>query len=234
MAEIRSFTRQGKRAKAQQETFFDYTLLFIVLFLLGFGLVMLYSTSSYDASLQYDGDSAYFLKKQLFSTILGLVAMMVVANIPYYFWKRFANLGYAASVVLILLIIVAMIVLSILIPNFLSVGNIFNLLTQASIIGLPAIGLTFIIVTAGIDLSLSTNMACSAILGCIIMRNTQNVFLGVLSILAIAIVFGCINGFSVAKLKMVPMIVTLPSACKWFSTKAMSMRGGATTVLFRV
>ena len=29
-------------------------------------------------------------------------------------------------------------------------------------------------------------------------------------------------------------IVTLPSACKWFSTKAMSMRGGATTVLFRV
>lgn len=105
MAEIRSFTRQGKRAKAQQETFFDYTLLFIVLFLLGFGLVMLYSTSSYDASLQYDGDSAYFLKKQLFSTILGLVAMMVVANIPYYFWKRFANLGYAASVVLILLII---------------------------------------------------------------------------------------------------------------------------------
>lgn len=110
---------------------------------------------------------------------------------------------------LILLIIVAMIVLSILIPNFLSVGNIFNLLTQASIIGLPAIGLTFIIVTAGIDLSLSTNMACSAILGCIIMRNTQNVFLGVLSILAVAILFGCINGFSVAKLKMVPMIVTL-------------------------
>ena len=93
MAEIRSFTRQGKRAKAQQETFFDYTLLFIVLFLLGFGLVMLYSTSSYDASLQYDGDSAYFLKKQLFSTILGLVAMMVVANIPYYFWKRFAKDG---------------------------------------------------------------------------------------------------------------------------------------------
>ena len=110
---------------------------------------------------------------------------------------------------LILLIIVAMIVLSILIPNFLSVGNIFNLLTQASIIGLPAIGLTFIIVTAGIDLSLSTNMACSAILGCIIMRKTQNVFLGVLSILAVAILFGCINGFSVAKLKMVPMIVTL-------------------------
>lgn len=110
---------------------------------------------------------------------------------------------------LVLLIIVAMIVLSILIPNFLSVGNIFNLLTQASIIGLPAIGLTFIIVTAGIDLSLSTNMACSAILGCIIMRNTQNVLLGVLSILAVAILFGCINGFSVAKLKMVPMIVTL-------------------------
>lgn len=94
----------GRRADRRQESFFDYTLLFIVLFLLGFGLVMLYSTSSYDGGLQY-GDSAYFLKHQLTSTILGLVAMMVVANIPYHFWERFAVLGYVASAVLILLII---------------------------------------------------------------------------------------------------------------------------------
>ena len=82
----------GRRGEKKQESFFDFTLLFIVLFLLGFGLVMLYSTSSYDGGLQH-GDSAYFLKKQLMSTILGLAAMMVVANIPYHFWERFAVLG---------------------------------------------------------------------------------------------------------------------------------------------
>ena len=70
MAERRDRTGTGRRIRNQQESFFDYTLLFIVLFLLGFGLVMLYSTSSYDASLQYNGDSAYFLKKQLVSTFV--------------------------------------------------------------------------------------------------------------------------------------------------------------------
>lgn len=111
--------------------------------------------------------------------------------------------------ILLLLIIVAMVAFSIAIPNFMTPGNIFNLLVQASNIGLPAIGLTFIIITAGIDLSLPTNMACSAILGCAVMAKTQNVLLGIVAILAIATAFGAINGFSVAKLKMVPMIVTL-------------------------
>lgn len=96
--------RKGRRTRGQQEVFFDYTLLFIVLFLLGFGLVMLYSTSSYDASLQY-GDSAWFLKKQVTATVLGLAAMIIVANIPYHFWERFATLGYLVSIILILLVI---------------------------------------------------------------------------------------------------------------------------------
>lgn len=96
--------RTGRRTKGQQDVFFDYTLLFIVLFLLGFGLVMLYSTSSYDANLEY-GDSAWFLKKQVLATILGLAAMLVVANIPYHFWERFATLGYVVSIALILLLI---------------------------------------------------------------------------------------------------------------------------------
>lgn len=93
------------RKKEKTEYFFDYTLLFIVLFLLGFGLVMLYSTSSYEAALEHMGDSAYYLRKQLFSTILGLGAMAVIARIDYHFWRRFATLGYATSVLLILLVL---------------------------------------------------------------------------------------------------------------------------------
>lgn len=97
--------RNNSRRKQQNsDNFMDYSLLFIVLFLLGFGLIMVYSTSSYEANLDY-GDSTFYLKKQLFATILGLVAMIIVANIPYHFWERFAVLGYVVSAVLILLII---------------------------------------------------------------------------------------------------------------------------------
>ncbi len=96
--------RAGRKTRGQQDGFFDYTLLFIVLFLLGFGLVMLYSTSSYEASIEM-GDSAFYLKNQLRSTLIGLGAMLVVANIPYHFWERFAVLGYLVSMVLILLVL---------------------------------------------------------------------------------------------------------------------------------
>ncbi len=91
-------------AKKKEETFFDYTLLFIVLFLLGFGLIMVYSVSSYEANLDL-GDSTFYLRKQLFATIVGLVGMIFVANVPYHFWERFATLAYIVSTVMILLII---------------------------------------------------------------------------------------------------------------------------------
>lgn len=97
--------RLVRQRKKQSENYFDYSLLFIVLFLLGFGLVMIYSTSSYEANLQF-GTSTYYLKKQVIATIIGLVAMIVVANIPYHFWERFAVLGYIASAVLILCVLV--------------------------------------------------------------------------------------------------------------------------------
>lgn len=78
---------ETRRRKKQAEYFFDYTLLFIVLFLLGFGLIMVYSTSSYEASMSasLNYDEAYYLKHQAAATALGLVAMMVVSRIPYHF-----------------------------------------------------------------------------------------------------------------------------------------------------
>ncbi len=105
MAVRRFGNSQKRRERETQESFFDYTLLFIVLFLLAFGLVMLYSASSYDASLHYEGDSTYFLKRQVGATALGIAAMIVVANIPYHFWERFAVMGVLVSIGLIFLII---------------------------------------------------------------------------------------------------------------------------------
>ena len=96
--------RFKRGARKNQESFSDYTLLFIVLFLLAFGLVMLYSTSAYDANLTYN-DSTYLFRKQIFSTLAGLVVLFVVSHLPYHIWERFAVLGYGVSVALVLLII---------------------------------------------------------------------------------------------------------------------------------
>ena len=97
-------TKRAKRRKEQSEFFFDYSLLFIVLFLLGFGLIMIYSASSYAAFEEF-GDAAHYLKRQAIASVLGLIAMIVVANVPYHFWEKFALLGYLVSAVLIVLVL---------------------------------------------------------------------------------------------------------------------------------
>ncbi len=92
------------RNRKKSEYYFDYSLLFIILFLVGFGLVMIYSASAYDASSQM-GNEMYYLIHQGGAAALGLVAMLVVSRIPYHFWEPFAVLGYVVSAVLILLVL---------------------------------------------------------------------------------------------------------------------------------
>ena len=76
--------------------YFDYSLLIIVFFMVCFGLVMLYSTSSYNGQVKFS-DSAYYLKKQLFADILGIAVMAFVAQIDYRVWKNFWLLAYAGA-----------------------------------------------------------------------------------------------------------------------------------------
>ena len=83
---------QQTEKKKKPIKYFDYSLLFLIIFLLCFGLVMLYSTSSYAASNQF-GDHSYFVKKQLFATGLGIVGMYIVSKIPYRFWEELDKAG---------------------------------------------------------------------------------------------------------------------------------------------
>lgn len=94
----------GRRVRRKAEHYFDYSLLFIILFLTGFGLVMIYSASAYDATGQMDNEY-YYLTHQGFAVVLGIIGMFVISVIPYHFWERFAVLGYGVSMVLILLVL---------------------------------------------------------------------------------------------------------------------------------
>ena len=67
--------------------YFDYSLLFIVLFLVGFGLIMIYSTSSYTASLDF-GDPAHFFKRQALYSVMGIAAMLVISKLDYHLLKK--------------------------------------------------------------------------------------------------------------------------------------------------
>lgn len=95
--------QRTRKRRAKKEFFYDYTLLFIVLFLVCFGLIMLYSVSSYEANLKFN-DPAYYLKKQIFATAIGLVVMVVANLIDYHRWEKYAVLGYLISIVMIFLV----------------------------------------------------------------------------------------------------------------------------------
>lgn len=81
----------------------DMSLLVTVIFLVCFGLVMVYSTSSYEAAMKFN-DSAFYLKKQLIATMLGIVVMFFMATVDYHIWKKFAVIGYLLTVICILLV----------------------------------------------------------------------------------------------------------------------------------
>ena len=86
----------------------DYSIVFLVLFLVGFGLVMIYSTSSYKGSL-YFNDAAYWLKRQALFAGVGVCAMFFVAKLDYHIWKKkhwFLYIYYGGTILLLLFTLV--------------------------------------------------------------------------------------------------------------------------------
>ncbi|MCD8323928.1 MAG: putative lipid II flippase FtsW [Clostridiales bacterium] len=77
----------GRRKKEKTKKYFDYSLLFLIVFLLGFGLVMLYSVSAYEAQSEF-GDATYYLRHQARNILIGLVGMVIAARIPYQVWRN--------------------------------------------------------------------------------------------------------------------------------------------------
>lgn len=94
--------------------------------------------------------------------------------------------------------------------NFLTISNAINVLRLSSTLGIAVVGMFFVLITAGIDISVSANMYFSAVVGTTLLNNLglplPLCFAGAL---LSGLLIGAINGFFIAKLKMVPFITTL-------------------------
>jgi ribose transport system permease protein len=108
---------------------------------------------------------------------------------------------------------------SVLSPYFLQVKNLLNILRQVSYTGMIALGMTFVIISGGIDLSVGSVAAFNASMGILclnyLMNKLGNEYLamagGILTALFLGILSGALNGFLITKGKIAPFIVTLGS-----------------------
>lgn len=107
-------------------------------------------------------------------------------------------------------LILVIVVIACLKPKFLGLENILNVLRQSSINGLLAIGMTFVVLTGGIDLSVGSIVGASGIFAALLAQN-HNLpwFIPVFAGVAIGFVLGSINGFIIAVLKVPAFIATL-------------------------
>jgi ribose/xylose/arabinose/galactoside ABC-type transport system permease subunit len=123
-----------------------------------------------------------------------------------------ANLMKKESTGILIIVLVLVIGLSIATPDFPTRRNILNVLLQLSVMAFMALGMTFVIVGGGIDLSMAGVLTLSGVFGAAVMVKTESAILGVLVIFGVGLLVGIINGFFIAKLKMVPFIVTLSTS----------------------
>lgn len=135
-----------------------------------------------------------------------------------------------ANMIMFIVIAGLIIAMAVGIKGFFEPTNLLNIVVQASAVGVLAVGITFVLVTGGMDLSLPAVMAAGAVIGGDVMIKTNNIALGCLAMIGVAAVFGVINGLAVAKAKMVPFIVTLAtqviaSGLAVFYTNAESIYG---------
>lgn len=114
----------------------------------------------------------------------------------------------AITVLPFIILVVSVIYIASQNEYFLTLRNISSILLQTSSLAVMSIGMTFVLIGGGIDLSIPPVMATSAILGVMYMANGGNSFVAFLIMIGTGMLCGLINGFAIAYLNMIPFVVT--------------------------
>ena len=113
---------------------------------------------------------------------------------------------YALLIAVILLFVIG----TVLRPDsFPTVDNVHNMLTQASVVGVIAVGMTFVIATAGIDLSVGSMLAAAGMFGGILVDPEGSTLVFILGAVFFATALGSVNAIAIAYGRVVPFIATL-------------------------
>jgi ribose/xylose/arabinose/galactoside ABC-type transport system permease subunit len=111
-----------------------------------------------------------------------------------------------------ILFVAVFLIFSLLAPRFLSVRAFENILRQASYIGIVAIGMTFVLLTGGIDISAGSVMYLSAtVAGVLVLGNDLPVWLAVVAVILVGLVCGSLNALVITRFGVAPFVVTLGS-----------------------
>ena len=109
----------------------------------------------------------------------------------------------------VLILLVICVFATILSPSFLSVTNLFNVFKQITVAGIVGCGMTFVILTGGIDLSVGSILGLSGVLASGVLASTGNTAVAVAVSLTVVIACGAVNGFFVSVCGIPPFISTL-------------------------
>lgn len=137
--------------------------------------------------------------------------------------------GNSAFVTLILLLIVATVIMG---TTFFNINNFVNIMFNNAIVGIIALGMTIIIISGGIDLSVGAATALTGLITINVINATGSITLGVLAAFAAGIVMGLFNGILVAQFRLPAFIVTL-GAMQIFRSLALHFWNGGGVLLGR-
>jgi ribose transport system permease protein len=119
------------------------------------------------------------------------------------------NYSFLFALTLLGILVLLWIVLSFATPNFLTERNIPNLLRQGSMTAILALGETFVIITAGIDLSVGAIAGFSTVVIAMLIQAGVPVWLAILITLAVGLAIGVFHAFGITKMGLPPFIITL-------------------------
>src|SRR5215468_12068192 len=123
--------------------------------------------------------------------------------------KRRARIGTLLGLTLVALLALMWLVLAFSTTSFWTYNNITNLLRQGAMIAILAIGETFVIITAGIDLSVGAVVGFTSVIVALLLTNGIPIWLAVIITLAIGIAIGVFHAFGISRLGLPPFIMTL-------------------------
>lgn len=109
----------------------------------------------------------------------------------------------------VLFLILLFTIVGLINPDFVSIGNIENSLKNSLLYIVLAVGMTFVLLTGNIDISVGGVLGLSAAVSGLILRDGGNIILAVIVAIGIGVLVGLINGFGVTKLKISAFIMTL-------------------------